>query len=86
MKDGKVKAISSTTKTLNDMNEKLADAEKVGSFLITITTKKEDKLSHWQGYINFPKEDVAHSLREQLKLAPSAYNLPGKVRRFKPME
>ena len=71
-----------TLKVLDELNQRIAEAEKSGSFFITITRKEDERLSHWHGMINFPREDCAHSLRELLKMAPKPPDVSGKVRRF----
>jgi len=77
--------LTATEQVIKDMNEKIEEAEESGSYFVAITRKEGEKLLHWQGRINFPKDDCAHSLREQLKLAPSIFkNKTGNVRKFGP--
>lgn len=77
--------LTATEQVIKDLNEKIEEAEESGSYFVAITRKEGEKLFHWQGRINLPKDDCAHSLREQLKLTPSAFkNETGNVRKFGP--
>ena len=74
-----------TEKVIQELNEKIEQAEEAGSYFVTITRKEGEKLKHWMGSIKFPKDDKAHSLRELLKMVPSAYHgKKGNVRKFGP--
>ena len=77
--------LSATEKVIEDLNNNIEKAEEAGSYFVTITRKEGDKLKHWMGSIKFPKEDQAHSLREILKMVPSAYHgKKGNIRKFGP--
>ena len=75
---------SKTDLVICQLNEKIEQAEESGSYFVIITRKEGEKLKHWMGSVNFPKDDKAHSLRELLKQVPTAYKETGKVRRFAP--
>lgn len=77
--------MTSTEKIIQELNKKIEQAEEAGSYFVTITRKEGEKLFHWMGSIKFPKDDRAHSLRELLKMVPSAYSgKKGNVRKFGP--
>jgi len=77
--------LSTTEKVIQDLNKKIEQAEEAGSYFVTITRKEGEKLKHWMGSVKFPKDDRAHSLREILKMVPSAYHgKKGNVRKFGP--
>ena len=83
-KEAKVE-LSATEKVIEELNQKIEQAEEAGSYFVTITRKEGEKLKHWMGGIRFPKDDRAHSLRELLKKVPSAYNgKEGNIRKFGP--
>jgi len=86
VKEEPEKQMTKTEKVIAQLNEKIKQAEESGSYFVAITRKEGDKLIHWQGSVNFIKEDCAHSLREQLKNAPKAYKESEKIRRFGPVK
>lgn len=74
-----------TEKVIQELNEKIEQAEEAESYFVTITRKEGEKLKHWMGSIKFPKDDRAHSLRELLKMVPAPYRgKKGNVRKFGP--
>ena len=78
-------AVSATGKVIQELNQKIEQAEEAGSYFVTITRKEGEKLKHWMGSVRFPKDDRAHSLREILKMVPSTYHgKKGNVRKFGP--
>ena len=77
--------MTKTEKVIAELNQKIEQAEEAGSYFVTITRKEDEKLFHWLGAVKFPKDDKAHSLRELLKMVPSAYHgKKGNVRKFGP--
>jgi len=77
--------LSATEQVIADLNKNIEQAEEAGSYFVTITRKEGEKLKHWMGSIKFPNDDRAHSLRELLKMVPSAYHgKKGNVRKFGP--
>jgi len=77
--------LSATEKVIEDLNNNIEQAEEAGSYFVTITRKEGEKLKHWMGSVRFPKDDRAHSLRELLKIVPTAYHSEkGNVRKFGP--
>ena len=84
LKPKKQVMMTKTEKVIAELNQKIEQAEEAGSYFVTITRKEDEKLKHWMGSVKFPKDDRAHSLRELLKMVPSAYSKKGNVRKFGP--
>lgn len=68
---------------VDELNEKLEEARKAGSFFITVTYKKDEVLKHWQGRVEFLDDDMLSSLTELKKLVKDELPNKGKTNGFR---
>lgn len=72
-------------KILEQLNQKIEEAQEAGSYFVTVSHRIEDKLFHFQATIKFKVDDCILSLNECEKLVREANpRTPVNIARFKP--
>jgi len=72
-------------KIIEELNQKIEEAQKADGFFITITHRIGDTLHHYQARIDFRPDDCILSLNEIEKLVREASpKTPFNIARFKP--
>ena len=72
-------------KIVEELNEKIGEAQEANSFFITVSYRIENRLFHFQAAIDFKVDDCILSLNECEKLVREANpKTPINIARFRP--